>query len=137
MTDWPRPLPHPSGLAAEWYAFVARGELRFQRCTECDRWRHPPRILCPACGSQRSDWSVIDGRGRLFSWTVTHQPLHPQFIDVVPYVIAVVELDHGVRVVCSGRDLDREHLELDASVNVVPEPVSDEIGLLFAKRRSE
>ena len=133
--NWPRPLPHPVGLTADWYGFVARGEVRFQRCRGCGRWRHPPRLLCADCGSPEFDWASVSGDGHLFSWTVTHQPLHPQFAGVTPYVIALVELDEGVRVVCAGRDLDPEALELDAPMRVVAEPVNAEIGLLFARTR--
>ncbi len=133
--EWPQPLPHPVGLAADWYGFVARGELRFQRCSGCGRWRHPPRLLCVDCGSHEFEWAPVSGDGHLFSWTVTHQPLHPQFAGVTPYVIALVELDEGIRVVCAGRDLDPDELALDLPIRVVAEPVNEDIGLLFAHVR--
>ena len=46
MSDFvPRIVPSPDGLTAEFYAHLAGGELRLQRCDDCERWRHPPRIL--------------------------------------------------------------------------------------------
>jgi uncharacterized OB-fold protein len=77
----------------------------------------------------------VSGDGHLFSWTVTHQPLHPQFAGVTPYVIALVELDEGIRVVCAGRDLDPDGLALDLPIRVVAEAVSEDVGLLFAHVR--
>ena len=49
----PRPnqiLPNPIGVNAELFAFWANGELRLQRCADCQAWRHPPRYRCAACG---------------------------------------------------------------------------------------
>ena len=113
-----KPLPKPEGLNAEFYAHCARRELRFQRC-DCGLWRHPPRVLCAACGSERWHWALASGRGRVFTWTVTHQALHPAYADDVPYALLVVEMDEGVRMVSTLRDLDPLELALDLPVEVV------------------
>ena len=45
---------------ADWipyWAAARQRELRFQRCADCRRWRHPPGPLCPTCGSARSAWA--------------------------------------------------------------------------------
>jgi uncharacterized protein len=129
----PRWLPTPVGLGAEWYAHLARGELSFQRCEACGAWRHPPRHLCPACGSEQWEWSRATRKGEIFSWTVTHQALHPAFADAVPYAVLVVELDEGVRVVCGPRDLDNGDFALALPVAIDIDRVNDEIGLLYAR----
>jgi uncharacterized OB-fold protein len=123
-----KPLPQPDGLNAEFYAHCAQRELRFQRC-ECGAWRHPPRVLCAACGSERWEWARASGRGRVFTWTVTHQALHPAYADEVPYALVVVEMEEGVRMVSTLRDLDPSALELDLAVEVAFEPRSDTITL--------
>ena len=68
MSD--RLLPSTVGLNGEFYAFLAHGELRLQRCTACGTWRHPPRYRCAHCGSHRVAWEPASGRGRVYSWTV-------------------------------------------------------------------
>lgn len=125
-------LPSPIGLAAEFYAHVARGELRFQRCA-CGVWRHPPRHRCGACGSSDWTWERSSRRGRVFTWTVSHRAFDPAFADALPYAIVVVELDEGPRVVCNLRDLAPSELALDLPVEIVIEPRTDEIGLLDAR----
>jgi uncharacterized protein len=129
----PRSLPTPVGITAEWYGYLARAELRFQRCEGCDAWRHPPRHLCPSCGSDSWRWEPAAGRGEVFSWTVTHQALHPGFADALPYAVLVVELEEGVRVVCGTRTVANEKLALGLPVTIDIEPVNDEIGLLYAR----
>jgi uncharacterized OB-fold protein len=127
MSD--RLLPAPVGLNAEFYGFLARGELRVQRCGVCGVWRHPPRHRCAACGSLDASWEPASGRGRLFSWTVTHRPVDPAFEP--PYVVAVLELEEGPRLVGNVRGLEPTELALDLPMVVEIEPASDTVGLLW------
>ena len=127
MSD--RLLPSPVGPNAEFYSFLARGELRLQRCAACGTWRHPPRHRCAACGSLDATWELASGRGRLFSWTVTHRAVDPAFEP--PYVIAVLELEEGPRLVGNTRGLAPADLALDLPMVVEIEPVSDTVGLLW------
>jgi uncharacterized OB-fold protein len=124
-----RLVPHPVGLNAEFYAHCAAGELRFQRCGACGTWRHPPRYRCGACGSGDWSWERSTGRGRVFSWTVTHQALDPAYGDELPYAVVVVELDEGPRLVGNLRGLAPADLELGRAVEVEFEPVADAIAL--------
>ena len=94
--------------------------------------RHPPRVLCAECGSDQVSWVPSEGRGTIFSWTVTHQAPHPAFASQAPYAVVVVELEEGVRIVASLRDLDPAQLELDLPVEVVLEEVSEDVALPFA-----
>jgi hypothetical protein len=127
MSD--RLLPAPVGPNAEFYAFLAKGELRLQRCTACGTWRHPPRHRCAACGSVTAAWEPASGRGHVFSWTVTHRNVDPAFTP--PYAVVVVELAEGPRLVGNLRGLEPAALTLDLPVIVEIEPVSDTVGLLW------
>jgi uncharacterized OB-fold protein len=125
----PKPRPNLDGLTLEFYEHCARGELRFQRCEACGTWRHPPRVLCAVCGASRWGWQRSSGRGRLFTWTVVHQAMHPAFAPDVPYAVVVVETEEGVRLVSNLRDAGPELLRLDALVQVVFERVDDDLTL--------
>jgi hypothetical protein len=130
MTVHPnRLLPSPIGPSAELYAFWAKGELRLQRCAECQTWRHPPRYRCAACGSAEVTWDLASGRGKVFSWTITHRAVDPAFEP--PYAIVVVELEEGPRLVGSlGGGIELSELRLDLPVVVVLEPVNDAVALV-------
>jgi uncharacterized OB-fold protein len=129
-----RMLPNPIGPNAEFYAWCARGDLRLQRCSDCGAWRHPPRHRCAACGSLASSWESVSGRGRVFSWTVTHQPLDPAFEP--PYAVVVVELEEGPRLVGNLRGIEPGELALDLAVEVELERVSDTIALVHFRPAS-
>ncbi len=131
-----RPLPRMDGMHGDFYRECARaGGLVFQRCEACGSLRHPPRILCAECASDRVSWAPSTGRGTIFSWTVTHQTPHPAFAGEVPYAVVVVELEEGVRIVSGLRELDPEQLELGLPVEVVLEEAAEGIPLPYARPR--
>ena len=79
-----------------WDGAKAR-RLLIQRCTGCDRFRHPPRPMCPNCHAL--EWEPVEasGRGSVFSFVM---PRHPQYPWFEPdYIVALVELEEGVRLV--------------------------------------
>ncbi len=125
----PPPRPVLEGTTAEFYDFCRQGELRFQRCSTCGAWRHPPRVLCAVCGSPRWSWERSSGRGQVFTWTVVHQALHPAFAEAVPYAVIVVETEEGVRLASGLRGTPPDALRLGLPVAVDFEPVDDELTL--------
>jgi uncharacterized OB-fold protein len=116
-------------LAAQFYAACAKGRLCFQRCRACQTWRHLPRHACNACGSTDWDWSPSSGRGRVFSWTVTHPAPVPGI--PTPDVVAVVETEEGVRLAAGLRDVAIDAVALDMQVEVELVPVNEAAAVPF------
>jgi acetyl-CoA acetyltransferase len=77
------------------------------------------------------EWAASSGRGKIYSWTVVHQAMHPAVADEVPHAVVVVELEEGVRMVSRTRDVDPATLALALPVRVRFERVSDEFVLPF------
>lgn len=95
---------------------------------DCTHISFPPRGFCPACGSRVMGTHVASGRATLHSYVISHRPA-PGF--EVPYVIAVVELAEGPRMMTNllEVDPDPEQLPIDLPLELVPTPMSDEITL--------
>ena len=129
QTSIPQPLPVLEGFAKDFYEGCQRGELLFQRCSDCGAWRHVPRELCPDCGSWNWEWQASSGRGHVFTWTVIERALHPAFAEAVPFAAVVVELEEGVRLLSHVLDCPPDQLEMDMPVDVVFEGVTAEITL--------
>jgi uncharacterized OB-fold protein len=127
MSD--KPLPELDGFAKEFYAWCRRGDLRFQRCSNCQTWRHVPREMCARCGSDEWKWVKSGGKGTVFTWTVAERAMHPAFVDAVPYAPVVVELDEGVRLVTEIVDCAPNELQIGMAVEVAFEKVSDDLTL--------
>ena len=124
-----KPLPELEGYAGEFYGFCKKGELRFQRCSDCGTWRHVPREMCASCSSFNWTWELSSGRGTIFSWTVTDRPLHPDFAGDVPYAPTIVEMDEGVRLLTEVVDCAPEDLDIGLPVEVVFEEVTSKVTL--------
>ena len=124
----PPPQPQTS-LDEEFWAHCARERLCFQVCLSCGTWRHLPRIMCAGCGSPEWEWKQSSGKGHLYSWTVTHQAMMPQFASQVPYIVGVIELEEGVRMISHLRGIEREALELDLPVELEFERLGEEVAL--------
>ncbi|MFK8912142.1 Zn-ribbon domain-containing OB-fold protein [Streptomyces sp. YS-3] len=79
---------------APFWEYAARGELRVQACAApgCGRLRFPPRPCCPHCHSFDSEWRLMSGRGRIWSYVFPHPPLLPEYAAQAPYNTVVVEL---------------------------------------------
>lgn len=130
-----QPLPELSGLSGEFYGWCNKGELRFQRCTSCERWRHVPREICAHCGSFDWSWQRSSGHGKVFSWTEVVRALHPAFGDATPYAPVIVEMDEGVRLLSRVLDCPADQLMMDMPVTVELVAVSDAVRLPYFRRR--
>jgi len=76
----------------------ARGELLLQRCSDCATLRHPPSPICPHCRSARAEWIPAGGRGTVYTFTIVRQALGKGWEPLVPYVVAVIDLAEGPRI---------------------------------------
>lgn len=124
-----RPLPQLAGLTAEFYAHCKARELRFQRCTECNAWRHVPRERCGECGAAGWRWDRSSGRGRVYTWIVANRSMHPAFPSDPPLAPVVIEMDEGVRLVSELVDCPPHELAIGMPVEVVFVDVTEDVTL--------
>ena len=82
---------------------VARHELRIQQRPD-GTLQHPPVPAIWADKSAQSDYVVASGRGTIFTFTVHHAPKVRG--RTLPFIVAVVELEEGVRMVGELRNAD-------------------------------
>jgi uncharacterized OB-fold protein len=132
MTKASRPTPKPTPETQHFWDGTRAGELRLQRCAECQHAYFPPRPFCPKCSSRSVRVFKATGRGRLLSYVINQRP-HPAWDG--PYSIAIVELDEGPRMMSNivGCPQTPEALVLDMPLMVTFEQVSEEIALPLFK----
>ncbi len=102
MTD-PRAriVPEVTALTEPYWEAARAGRLALQRCPVCERTWHPPEPVCPTSPGHPVEWITASGWGRLHSYTVVHHAAHPAVADALPYVVALVDLDEGPRLICN------------------------------------
>ena len=130
MPEYTGPLPVPTPETRPFWDAARRHELCVQRCRTCERWVFYPRVVCPHCFGRDLDWQQVSGRGTLHTFTVVYRGQR-QFPLPTPYVIAVVELDEGARLMTNliGVEPDPAKLRIGMPVEVVFEDVSPDIAL--------
>jgi uncharacterized OB-fold protein/acyl dehydratase len=106
---------------------VREGELRVQKCGACGLLRHPPGPMCPHCHALERGHVVAGGRGELHSYVVHHHPPVPG--RAAPYVVGLVELDEGVRMVGNVIGCAPGDVRIGMPVRLVFERVGDELTL--------
>ena len=115
-------IPRPTPETAFFWDGCARGELLIQHCVTCDAPWFPPQRFCPRCLGDDIETRVMTGRGRLVSYVVHHRDA-PGY--TAPYVIALVELDEGPRLLTNLVDCapDPGSLPVGLPVTFRPTPV--------------
>jgi len=124
-----RILPAATPLSQPYWDGARAHRLLFQRCRACATAWHPPMPMCPACHASEFDWQPASGGGSIYTFTVVHHPTHPAFQDQVPYVVAVIELDEGPRVVTNIKNCPPQAVRAGMRVNVFFEDVSESVTL--------
>ncbi len=130
------PLPVPTLDNEPFYAAARAGELVFQRCVACGRFRHYPRPTCPGCLASDFSWTRSTGRGTVWAWTIVRGPTLPAFAAKLPYNVVDVLMEEGVHFVSEVLDCPPEALRAGLPVEAVFVPASAEITLVKFRRRS-
>ncbi len=129
MTGYAKPLPAPSPWSKPFWDGCRNGKLLIQRCGECGRHIFYPKLFCPFCLSRDVQWVESTGRGKIYSYTVVCAYQPTPFSADVPYVVAIIDLDEGVRMMSNVIGCAPEEVRCDLPVQVVFEKVTDDFTL--------
>lgn len=93
-----KPLPNLEDPdMGPFWAAAREHRLTAQRCSNCDHLRFPALPICPDCWNLDFEWVDVSLNGTIWSYVVYHRAFHPGFAEEIPYVVAIVETDDGVR----------------------------------------
>ena len=100
--------PAVDETSAPYWQAATTGQLVLARCSRCERFAHPPDLVCPNCGhtDPRFRFEPVSGRGVVRSWTVLRNSFLPGFEDDLPFVLVDVELDDQADLRLIGRLVD-------------------------------
>jgi uncharacterized protein len=131
MSESAKPLPQPDPLTKPYWDSLKAHAMRLQRCGSCGRFVFFPRALCPFCFSDALTWTPVSGRGVVHAFTVPHRHPSPAFQPDLPYVVALVELEEGPRLMTNliGVPPDPAQIAVGMPVEVVYDDVTPEVTL--------
>ena len=123
-----RPLPIPTPETKSFWSAAAEKRLQLQQCKSCEHIYFPPRPFCPNCASRRVFVFDASGKETLYSYIFNHLPASGYDS---PFVLAVVQLKEGPRMMCNIIDCqpNPELLQLDMELEVAFEQRENEISI--------
>jgi uncharacterized protein len=126
--EYKKPLPCIHSETSDYWEAARRHELLIRRCCSCGTHHFYPRGHCPTCLSPEVEWIKAQGHGVVYSFTVCHRPA-PGFEADVPYNIALVELDEGVRMMTTIVGCSLDEIRIGLEVEVTFDDVTPEVTL--------
>jgi len=97
--------------ASSWRETPQRYRLEAATCTGCGKVLYPPRRICPKCKGREFKKTELPFEGKLVSYTVIRTP-PPEFSDLAPYALGILEMQGGVRMHCQISDCDFQDLKV-------------------------
>jgi uncharacterized protein len=110
------PLPFPETMP--YWEAAAQRKLLLKHCTACGADHFYPRMLCPFCFSDRTEWREASGTGTIYSFSVMRRA-------EIPYAIAYVTLAEGPTMMSNIVDCDLDAIRIGQRVRLVFKPAEN------------
>jgi uncharacterized OB-fold protein len=117
--------PPASEAAGPYWEATRRRQLLLPWCTGCQRFFWYPREVCPVCLEDTVEWRPASGTGVVYAASVHHKPGPGRSPEDGPYVVALVELAEGVRVMSNVVGVPPDDVAVGTAVTVAWHPMSD------------
>ncbi|HVX29096.1 MAG TPA: Zn-ribbon domain-containing OB-fold protein [Nitrolancea sp.] len=129
--DYKKPLPQADPVTAPFWESVKAHAMKIQRCNDTGKFFFYPRGMSPFTLSDNISWEPVSGKGTVHAFSIVHNNRAPGFADEIPYVVAMIELEEGPRMMSNLIDVepDPEHVKIGMPVEIVYDDVTDEITL--------
>ncbi|MBU1171524.1 MAG: enoyl-CoA hydratase/isomerase family protein [Proteobacteria bacterium] len=129
MTDYQKPIPAIQPWTREFWNATKQGKLLIQKCQDCHSMIFFPKKVCPECWSDNLCWQEASGKAQVYTYTTQMDMVEPKFRADLPYVIAMVDLEEGIRMTTRIVNCNPEDVTIGMNVHVVFEDISPECSL--------
>ncbi|MEA1015756.1 Zn-ribbon domain-containing OB-fold protein [Sphingosinicella sp. LY1275] len=110
------PIENPDTEA--FWSGLRDGKLLIQKCNACQTHRHPPSPICHKCLEASHGWVEASGKGSVWTYSVVQEPLDGWHGEV-PYTVAIVALEEGVKIVSNLVEGSHESVSIGVPVELV------------------
>lgn len=138
MSEYDKPLPVVQSWSQPFWDAARQHGLIIQRCEECGTNIFYPRRNCPECWSPNVGWINASGKGKVYAYSITLAGVEDRFAADLPFVLALVDLREGVRMMTNIIDCRPEDVVIGMNVEVVFKDITTEFSLpMFRPVRPE
>jgi uncharacterized OB-fold protein len=127
--DFIKPLPQPTAWSRPFWEGTKQHKLLLKKCTACGHIDHPPYLYCTACSSEDAEWVEASGKAKLYAYAVNTYSVPFPFIEDLPYVLAMVDLPEGPRMISNIVGRSPQELRNGMELEVVFDQVSPDVVL--------
>jgi hypothetical protein len=124
-----KPTPVPTEWSRPYWEGARQHKLLLKKCGKCGQIDHPPYLFCTNCMAEEHEWVEASGKGTLYAYAINTFGVPFPFWDDMPYVLAIIDLDEGPRMISNIVECDHDRLENQMRLDVVFDDVSPEITL--------
>ena len=117
----PKPIPRPNGDTERFWEACNEDRLIYQNCKSCGHAQFYPRSACVKCESIKLEWLEAEPIGIVHTFTVVNRAPSPGFRSEVPYVLALIDLVDGFRMMMNVVDCDPLEVTIGKQVRVIYE----------------
>ena len=129
--EYKKPLPEKKAYTEEFWKATKQHKLLIQECKDCKSKIFYPRKFCPECWSPNLGWSQASGKAKVYTYTITMGMVESKFVADLPYVLAMVTLEEGIRMMTRIVGCDPATVKIGMDVEVVFEDVNEEFTLPY------
>ena len=122
-----RILTRPTALSQPYWDGCREGVLQLQQCRDCAEFQFYPRIMCSSCGGDNLNWQAVSGKGSVASYTIVRRGITADY--PAPYVVALIDLHEGPRMMSSVIGVAAESVLVGLPVEVTFTDWSEEIAV--------
>ena len=125
----PKPKPRPAPESLPYWQAAREHRLALPKCEDCQKFWFPPSRTCPHCLSANFSFQNVSGKGKIFSFVTFHRVYRPAFTNDVPYVVALIELDEGPRLLSNIMGVTHDQVKCEMRVEVVFDDYDEDISI--------
>lgn len=113
------PLPRPNADTLPYWDAARAGKLVYQYCSDCRKAQFYPRSFCASCHGRNVEWRESAGMGEIATFTIVERAPTAAFKNMVPYAIALVDLDERFRMMVNIVEGDLRDIRIGARTRTV------------------
>lgn len=121
-SEYLKPIPAVQPWTEEFWRATKKHTLLIQKCQECSSLIFYPRKHCPNCWSGKLGWQEASGEAKVYTFALMRDMVEPKFMPDLPYVLAMVDLQEGVRMMTQIVQCDPEKVKIGMNVEVTFQP---------------
>lgn len=127
--EYQKPVPIPDEASRPFFEGAREHKLMIQQCTTCGAVLWPVKLRCSNCLEPTVTWVQASGKGTLYSFTLVHQVFHPGFASEIPYNVAEVDLEEGLRILTNIVGCANDDLQIGMPLVVTFDDITGEVTL--------